>query len=123
MQAFFDQEPLGALSGTCAPALPPAENSERVVDSRQNLQEAPGAIAPTRPKQREGRRFQFEDAPCASCHAAKSAKRSSMTHRISRTLHAPALPPAEISEKGGDSKQESQDAPRANAPRASAPTR
>ena len=41
-------------------ALPPAENSEAVVDSKQSSQDAPHASAATRPKQQDGRRFRTE---------------------------------------------------------------
>ena len=43
-----------------APPPPRCQNSERVIDFKQNLQDAPRASATTRPKQREGSRFQTE---------------------------------------------------------------
>ena len=120
-----------------SPALPRAENSERVVESeqnwkdaarasvatrrkqregvhsKQNSQDAPRASAATRQKQREGRRFRTElEGRCTRqrCHAAKAARWTSIPDRIVRTLHVPALPHVQNSERVVASKQKSQDA-------------
>ena len=94
----------------------------RGVDSKQTSQDAPRASAPTCRKQRQGRRFQTEFSGCSThqhshpenrdkvvaskenstrqrCHAPKTARRSSIPNRILRTLHAPALQHAEVSER------------------------
>ena len=87
-----------------ASTLPPTEHCERVVDSKENS---------TRQR----------------CHAPNTATRVSIPKKLLRTLHAP-----KNSEKAVDSKQNSQDNPRASAamhprqnsqdaPRASAATR
>ena len=67
-------------------------NSERVVDSEQNSEDA------LYTRQRR--------------HPPKTTRGSSITSRILRTLHTPALPPAEIHESVVDSNCE--DAPRAS---------
>ena len=43
-----------------APAPPPAQSHERVVDCEQDCDDAPRTKAAARPKPREGRRFQTE---------------------------------------------------------------
>ena len=86
-----------------SPARPPAQHSERVVDSKQNSRDAPCANAPSR-KQREGRRFQTEFSGCSTHH-----------FQTDKTFHAPALSPAQDSDRLIDSKENSKDAPRASA--------
>ena len=53
----FRNIPNRILKMLLAPAPPPGQNSNRVVDSAGNSQDAPRASAATRPKQQEGRRF------------------------------------------------------------------
>ena len=96
-QGCCDQELLAALSGKCAPALPPAENSER---------------------DREGRRFQTEFSGHSThqcCHLPNTATGSSIPNRLLRTRHAPALPHTQSCERVVDDKQNSENAPRASA--------
>ena len=104
-----------------APTLPRTQNHERVVDSQRNSQGTPRPGAATRPKKREGRRFQADFAARSThqrCHTPKSTTRgSSISNRILRMLHAPALLTAEKSDRVVDSKHKSQDAPRASAPK------
>ena len=71
-----------------ASALARAQNSERVVDFKQNSQDAPRASTSTRPKQREGCQFPAQDS-----------EKVVDSHQNSSTLHAPVLPPTKNSEK------------------------
>ena len=52
----------------------------------------------------------------ARCARTETARGSMIPNRILRTLHAPALPRAPNSERAVDSKQNSEDTPRASAP-------
>ena len=74
-----------------ANALPRTQNSERVVDSEQNSQDAPCASAATRRKQREGRRLQKnpQDVPRASA-ATRPKQREG--HRVVRSRSGVAGP-------------------------------
>ena len=142
--------PLRILRTPHAPALPPAENSERVIDSEQNSEDAPRASAPTRRKQCEGRhsrrefrgrpmregrhsRREFRGRPNArgSSFAPRisrtpNARGSSFAPRISRTLHPPTLRQATATERVVIRAENFEAAPRASAknfegaPRASA---
>ena len=84
----------------------------------KNPWDAPRASAATRRKQREGQRFQTEFIGRSTrqrCRTAKTARGASIPSRSLGTLHAPALPRGENSERVANTKQNSQDAPRANA--------
>ena len=91
-----------------APASPHAEHSQRVVDSKRNSRDAARASAATRPKQREGRRFQRDFAGFSTCQRALPR----VPQGTRKKLRAPALP------RGSSipSRTNSQDAPRASAP-------
>ena len=90
-----------------APALPHGENSERGIDCKQKSRDASRASSATRRKQREGRQYQTEFAGRSTrqrCHVPKTARGSAIPSRIHRPLHAPALPRAQNSERGMDSR-------------------
>ena len=120
-----------------APALPCAQISQKVVDSKQRSRDAPPASAATSPKQREGRKFQAEflgGSTRQRGHLPKTresrkfqtefsggsarerghprARESSIPNRTLRTLYAPARPPAQNNERVVDAKQNSINAPR-----------
>ena len=94
------------------------ETGARARKKRKNPWDAPRASAATRRKQREGQRFQTEFIGRSTrqrCRTAKTARGASIPSRSLGTLHAPALPRGENSERVANTKQNSQDAPRANA--------
>ena len=99
-----------------APASRHAENSERVATCAQNFEDAPRTSVTTRGKQREGRhlRPEFRGRSTRQRHdAPEPARRSPLTSRISRTLHAPALQRTENNERVATYSQNFEDAPRA----------
>ena len=94
------------------------ETGARTRKKPKNPWDAPRASAATRRKQREGQRFQTEFIGRSTrqrCRTAKTARGASIPSRSLGTLHAPALPRGENSERFANTKQNSQDAPRANA--------
>ena len=93
-----------------------AENNERVATYSQTFEDAPRASVTTRGKQREGRhlRPEFRGRSTRQRHEApEPARGSTLTPKISRTLHAPASPHAENNEKVATYSQNFKDAPRA----------
>ena len=85
-----------------APASPRAGNTERVATYVQNFEDAPRASVTTRRKQRDGRHLRPEFRGRSTRqrhHAPETARRSPLTSRISRTLHAPASPCAGNTER------------------------
>ena len=101
-----------------APATPPAENHEKVVDYEQD---APRASAATPPK--TTRRSSIANRLPGTLHAPAPppTRRSSITNRT-RTLQAPAPPPAGNHQMVVDYDQNSEDAPRASAATRPKPT-
>ena len=104
-----------------APALQPTQNNEKVATYAQNFEDAPYASVTTRRKQREGRhcsrdlRPEFRRCSTRQRHdAPETARRSPLTSRISRTLHAPAPRHAENNETVATYAQNFKDAPRAS---------
>ena len=100
-----------------APASRRAENSKKVATYVQNFGDAQRASVTTRGKQREGRHLQpeFRGRSTRQRHdARKTARRSPLTSRILRTLHAPASRRAENNEKVATYAQNFEDAPRAS---------
>ena len=81
------------------PALQRSENNERVATYNQNFEDAPRASVTTRGNKREGRHLlpEFPGRSTRQRHdAPKTTRRSTLTPRISKTLHAPASRRAEL---------------------------
>ena len=100
-----------------APASRRAENNEKVLTYAQNFEDAPHASVPTRREQQEGHHLEPEFRGCSTRQrhdARKTTRRSSLTPRISRTLHTPASRRAENSKRVATYAQNFEDAPRAS---------
>ena len=99
------------------PALQRTENNERVAAYVENFEDAPRASVTTRGKQREGRHLRPEFRGCSTRrhhNALETARRSPLTSRTSRTLHAPASRRAENNDRVTTYAQNFDDAPRAS---------
>ena len=90
---------------------PAPKNSGKVMDSKQNSQDAPRASTPTRRKQRQGRRFQSDFADCSTCQRCHAFQTEFAGRSTRQGCHAPRT-----TRKVIDSKQNSQIAPHASAP-------
>ena len=94
-----------------------AENNQTVATYAQNFEDAPRASVTTRGKQPKGRhlRPEFRGRSTRQRHdAPETARRSTLTPRISRTLHAPASQRTENNERVATYAQNFEDAPRAS---------
>ena len=100
-----------------APASRRAENNERVATCAQNFEDAPRASVTTRRNQREGCHLCPEyrgHSTRQRSNAPKTTRRSPLTAKISRTLHALASRRAASSERVATCVQNFEDAPRAS---------